>query len=115
MTPVAANPSCLEVSLDQLRLSGQKIKLQCLVIDVLSGFDLLIGMDAIKRMGGVRTGKSGEIEFQRVKEVAAAGVQQKLEINDVDFGSKFDEAWTVRWKWKDGKEPALENKVAEYS
>ena len=42
-------------------------------------------------------------------------ITDKLEVDDVDFSSRFDGTnWTVKWKWID-EEPALRNKVSQYN
>jgi len=120
----------------ELRYDGMTAYLQCLVSDVLPGFDVLLGMDLIKRFGGVDIGKNGDVRFhgsgrsefrkcveQRQGErTTAAGLRSQeneaklIEIDDPDFSAVFQNGtWTVKWKWKDGKEPALRNRIAEYS
>ena len=54
------------------------------------GFDLLLGIDTIKALGGMVVGPTGSFNH-------------------------WSQAWTVAWKWSEGHTPeALDNRVAEY-
>jgi hypothetical protein len=44
-------------------VNGKVITLVCFVLDILPGFDMLLGMDAINLLGGVSIQGNGQIEF----------------------------------------------------
>ena len=78
----------------------------------LLGFDLLLGIDAIKELGGVHLTKSGEVHFGNPKKCAT------ISIDEPDFSVTFDwntKAWTASWKWVSGHSPTeLANRAQEY-
>ena len=58
----------------------------------LLGFDMRLGMDIIRMLGGVR------IDQSRTGPHACAAIR----IEEPDFSAEFDEktrAWTASWKW----------------
>ena len=91
------------------------VKVDVLVVDSpMLGFDMLIGMDIIKTLGGVRINQAGDAIFSRTEPRACAAIR----IEEPDFSAEFDEqtrAWTASWKWSDSQPPnGLTNKVPEY-
>ena len=63
------------------------------------GFNLLLGMDVIKKLGGVHIDKRGKAHF-------ALGAT--IELEQPDFRAEFDQhtkSWTVSWKWSDDQPP----------
>ena len=76
-------------------------------------FDLLLGYDAIRALGGVHITQTGAVQFQEKTPVCAA-----LRIDQPDFRVEFEphqKAWTASWRWSGNQEPAkLRNGVAEY-
>ena len=78
------------------------------------GFDLLLGMDVIKKLGGVHIDEEGRAHFAEVD--LALGATIALE--QPDFRAEFDrhtKSWTVLWKWSDDQPPEkLYNRVPEY-
>ena len=76
-------------------------------------FDLLLGYDAIRALGGVHITQAGAVQFQEKTPVCAA-----LRIDQPNFSVEFDlhqKAWTASWRWSGNQEPAkLWNRVAEY-
>ena len=93
---------------------------------MLSGIDMLIGVDLINMLGGM-TYKNGKVFFgltaadegvregqiERVPAALSLTHSPKLEIDDVDFSANFNgDVWIVRWKWM--KAPDTHNKVACY-
>lgn len=96
-----------EIGLD-LCVNGMETKsIRCLVMDpLLSGVDMVLGMDFINRMGGV-TIRNGEVKFEQ-ETLCATTTELRLE--EDDFSAVFDGTkWTVKWKWKDG--PPIDQKV----
>ena len=75
-------------------------------------FDLLLGYDAIKALGGVHITQTGAVQFQEKTPVCAAP-----RIDQPDYSVEFDQhqkAWTASWRWSGNQEPAkLRNGVAE--
>lgn len=66
-------------------------------------FDLLLGIDAIKALGGVRITQHGSVEFEKPWSVCAA-----IRISEADFSVKFNErqgVWVAAWKWSAGHAP----------
>ena len=78
------------------------------------GFDLLLGIDAIKALGGMVVGPTGSVQFGNKEIVKCAAIF----INEPDVTVTFNHrsrAWIVAWKWSEGRAPeALDNRVAEY-
>ena len=75
------------------------VKADVLVVDsLLLGFDILIGIDIIRMLGGVCIDQSSDAIFSRT-EPCACGV---IRIDEPDFSAKFIEqtrALTASWKW----------------
>ena len=84
------------------------------VCDRLQGFNLLLGIDAIKALGGIALGPSGQIQIgdRGIAKCAA------ITINEPDFTATFDhqsKVWTVVWKWSEDRVPeGRQNGVSEY-
>jgi predicted aspartyl protease len=99
-------------------VDGTTVSLDCLVVDVLPGYQILLGMDAVKALGGVRVSGSGAVAFGASTQYVAAAkiVEPAIAMEDEDCAIQFvNGTWQVRWKWKDGiAEPKLQNGVAQY-
>ena len=104
--------------------TGQdSVKLHCFVSpSLVCGFSSIIGMDAVRGLGGVTVSSQSVPRFGNVDAgmkmslVAAAGVTvaSPLVVEDTDFSACFDgSCWKVSWKWKD-EEPVLRNQCGEY-
>ena len=94
--------------------AGNSAKIDALVVrEKPLEFDLLLGFDAIKALGGVLITRTGTVQFQGEPPVCAA-----LSIDQPDFSVAFDrqqKEWTASWKWTDDKAPAkLRNRISEY-
>ena len=78
------------------------------------GFDLQLGINAIKALGGMVVGPTGLVQLGNKGIVKCAAIS----INELDFTATFNhqsQAWTVAWKWLEGCTPeALDNRVVEY-
>jgi len=99
-----------------LVIDGRSVTMNCLVGKVLDPYKVLLGMDAIGRMGGVSISSNGHLKFG-VYEAASVAIpeDENIDIEDQDFVAKFSEGqWKIRWKWIDGKSPKLSNSVSEY-
>ena len=81
---------------------------------LLLGFDMLLGMDIIRMLGGVRIDQSGNVILSRTGPHACATIR----IQEPEFSTEFNEktrARTVSWKWSGNQPPdSLVNKVPEY-
>lgn len=81
---------------------------------------LLIGVDAIKKLGGfvLSLSASGRMHarFPQPATTSAAHVMRSAAvIEDPDFRAEFDgQRWEVAWTWKRGP-PELKNRVAQYA
>ena len=77
------------------------------------GFDLLLGIDAIKQLGGVYLTESGEVRFGGLNKCAA------ISIDEPDYSVTYDRSnkeWTASWKWTNGHSPSeLSYSVQEYA
>ena len=112
---VMSRPCCgdgmVTVSMDE----GSSAKISVLVVRGKSlGFDLLLGIDAIKALGGMVVGLTGSVQLGNKGIVKCAAIS----INEPYFTATFNHrsrAWTVARKWSEGRAPeALNNRVAEY-
>ena len=97
--------------------SGRSARVDALMVhDRPLGFDLLLGFDAIKALGGVQITKNGTVLFQGEEEEVP--VCAALRISEPDFNVEFDQhqkSWTASWKWTDNRAPVkLQNRVSEY-
>ena len=76
------------------------------------GYDLLLGIDAIRALGGVTVSPGGNVE------IGGGSVCAALHINEPDFNVLFDSTkrvWTAKWKWAQTDSTVkLKNKIAEY-
>ena len=102
----------------RVRVGEQECGVSCLVApDLVRDAQMIMGMDSILRLGGVKVGK--EVEFGQGGSHCASGVvlgdrESCLEIEDSDFKAVFDgDHWVVSWKWS-SDEPCLVNQTAEY-
>jgi hypothetical protein len=100
-----------------VEVGGSKIVVDCLVTTLLSGYSMLLGMDAIKLLGGVWIGQDGSITIGSAVLGAAATSEHELQIEDEDFRAAFEGGrWVVSWKWNDAcRKPTLKNGIDQYS
>ena len=79
------------------------------------GFNLLLGMDVIKKLGSVHINERGKAHFAEV----AHNLGATIELEQPDFRTEFDQctkSWTVLWKWSSDQPPGiLYNRVPEYT
>ena len=106
----------------KLNIAGVDMVHSFLVMrDFVRGVDVIIGLDVIRRLGGVII-KDGSVEFCRqvshesVNPTLAA-CEEKIEplvIDDPDFTATFQGSkWVVAWRWKDGP-PTITNRITNY-
>ena len=76
-------------------------------------FDLLIGIDVIRALGGVTITLAGDVKICGGKEACTAPC-----VDELDFDASFDHnerIWIARWKWTLNNVPTLlHNQVVEY-
>lgn len=68
-------------------------------------FDLLLGYDAIKALGGVLFTQTGTVKFQKEALMCAA-----LKIDQPDFSAEFNQhqkTWIASWKCTGNRESAM--------
>ena len=123
---------CFRSCICDIRLQDSRFNLNCVLSNLIPDFDLILGMDAIRLLGGVLLLKHGRPTFpnlpnelctsnspKAINKVCTAlrGRSQALNIDDTDFTAKFDgDHWTVSWKWASkSEEPRLCNRVAQYA
>ncbi|XP_067933240.1 uncharacterized protein [Watersipora subatra] len=116
----------LDIELDH----SCKIKVQCMIAPKLvSGCQMILGMDGIAKLGGVSIDKNRGVLFG-ARQLRTVGVmlrnkaspvshnddqQPPIVIDDRDFKAQFDgHKWTVAWKWL-SREPILSNTCGEYA
>lgn len=100
----------------EVGVCGSRIELNCLVCSLLPGFDLLLGMDAIQKMGGVTVTAEGKVRSFDVCGVSKSWPVDSLHVSDKDFTADFSNgSWCVSWRWIDqNTTPMLRNGVAQY-
>ena len=102
----------------ELLVDGVLVRNVCLVAPLLvCDADVILGMDIIKRLGGVCIGRDSGVSWG--SKHCAAGVMatedRKMKIEDSDFTAEFDgHRWVVEWKWENG-EPLLHNQCSQYA
>ncbi len=105
---------CSRAAVVDMEVHGQRVSLDCLVTTVVPSFDVLLGMDAVCRLGGVHISPNGRTEFGGAQGCVAVTDGGELEIVDQDFKAVFrDGAWNVAWSWT-GEPPVLENYIPSY-
>ena len=102
--------------------TGQSVEVDVLVLDEKPmGIEMVLGMPSISALGGVVIGSPSDVKFcGEVNSTPIEGSSEGgLEVDAPDFSVRFDaaeRAWTMSWKWEDGKEPIyLPNCVPEYA
>ena len=102
---------CVGISDVELTIDNRTMKVECSVMKYLP-YDLgiLIGMDVISELGGVKINK-GVIEFgvcvgEGIKKAGdnlscVTGVVPSVSLNKHNYEIEFKDNWTVKWKWKD--------------
>lgn len=119
-----------------LRIGKNVIYVDCFVTSVVPGYGVLLGMDAIGKLGGVTVSKGGkEIRFGSDQEasgtvdhtsaradrctaaVSPPADNEHLIIKDKDFEAEFAEGeWQVSWSWtEESGAPRLRNRVERYA
>ena len=106
--------SCDKVTVS-MTINDTFLAVPCYVMtSLLAAFDLILGMDVIERLGGLRLCcGDGSIQFGLAARRGETE-QEELVVDDVDFSARFDGSkWSVRWKWSNC-EPNLSNTISCY-
>ena len=114
---------CKGTGVVKLSVEGTCVEVNVLVVySMVAGVDVVMGMDAIKLLGGVAVGSDGHVDFGTDPVCAVSGAvdhpEQNIEhqVEDEDFDAWSDGTnWTVKWKWNCEKPPILKNQVACYT
>ena len=93
-----------------LMVGGHVVEVDCLVSDIVRGFGILVGMDAVAKLGGVSVSGDGRrVAFGKCEVSSVALARNSLHLSDQDFEAVFvDGAWKVSWRWVDGGEEELD-------
>lgn len=103
---------CNESAVVSIRVCDKDIQLDCLVTEILSGYDMLLGMDAVALLGGIQVSGDGDVV---VLGKATCSVADSTELRDKDYEIKFEDGkWTAKWSWAGDQQPTLSNWVAQY-
>lgn len=82
--------------------SANSHRIEVLVVDgELLGFDLLLGFDAIKKLGRLQITECGDVWFPKHGIVCCTAIK----IEEPDFCAEFNPNWNIwvtSWKWSDG-------------
>ena len=107
-----------------MAVGEEKLRVQVITAEnMIAGFDVILGMDVITQLGGVRidgeTVKFGNstcavgLMTNKSKNSVEGCVLEKIE--DKDFSALFDgKKWIAKWVWKKVGPPVLRNRVPYY-
>ena len=132
---------CKEAIVGNLCVDNVNVVVNCLVADLLPGYDMMLGMDVINLLGGVQvtqggnvvvfgrhpnnacTDKMGEVSSHQklydnaiVASYSAESVAA-VQIVDKDFSARFEDGrWIVSWEWLEKEQlPTLTSRIGEYA
>ena len=75
---------------------------------------LLLGLNAIRQLGGMAMSDTGEVKFPQRERLMCAAIT----LDEPDFHAEYDKAkhvWTASWKWSGDQSPvSLKNRLSEY-
>ena len=107
---------CCGESVVQIGISnGPSVAVRALVVDGdLLGYDLLLGLNAIRQLGGIAMSDTGEVRFPQHKRLMCAAIT----LDERDFHTEYGEAkcvWIASWKWSSNQPPvSLKNRLSKY-
>ena len=95
--------------------NGPSVAVRALVVDGdLFGYDLLLGLNAIRQLDGMTISDTGAVKFPQHERLLCAAIT----LDEPDFHAEYDEAkhvWTTSWKWSGDQPPvSLKNRLSEY-
>ena len=87
--------------------NGPSVAVQALVVDGdLLGYDLLLGLSAIRQLGGMAMSDTGEVRFPQRERLMCAAIT----FDEPDFHAEYDEpkhVWITSWKWSGDQPPVF--------
>ena len=91
------------------------VAVRTLVVDKeLLGYDLLLGLDVIRQLGGMAMSGICKVKFPQHETLICAAIT----LDGPDFHTEYDEGkriWTASWKWSCDQLPVfLKNRLSEY-
>ena len=107
---------CCGESVVQIGISnGPSVAVRALVVDGdLLGYNLLLGLNVIRQLGGMAMSNTGKVRFPQRERLMCAAIT----LDEPDFHAEYDEAkhvWTASWKWSGVQPPvSLKNRLSEY-
>ena len=90
---------CFRSNRVSVEVIDKKLDIDCLVANIVPGFDILLGTDAVDQLGAIRISANGQV--MSCSDVNCGGMlaisATELVIKDVDFDAVFaDRIWTVK-------------------
>ncbi|KFD49052.1 hypothetical protein M513_10100 [Trichuris suis] len=74
------------------------------------GLDFVLGMSAIRLLGGVLVNSQGHVQFNPFSSATCAGADTVMRIDEKDFVVTYEptsRSWTAAWKWANGGGPEV--------
>ena len=85
--------------------NGPSVTVRALVVDGdLLGYDLLLGLNAIRQLDGMAMSDTNEVKIPLRERLMCAAIT----LDKPDFHAEYDEAkrvWTASWKWSGNQPP----------
>ena len=112
---------CEGTDVVRLQLSGGASTDICVCVTTTKplGFMVILGMNAIRALGGVAVDAQNGVRFGIEESEICAAATTVIGVDEPDFSATYDPSsncWTAAWKWSEGKEPGiLRNMVEAYS
>ena len=108
---------CLDAVVLNVSVEGVVLALDCLVCNILPQYQMLLGMDAISKLGGIYIEDGNIVIGKNVAAVSGGAKPEEactaLSVKDVDFEAYFEEGkWTVKWVYD--RLPDFCNNVSQY-
>lgn len=107
-----------------VKIKRHSVRVECIVSrSLLDGFQLLIGMDVINKLGGVTVSGCGRsvrfgcesLSLEQEADNSAATAVANEEFSTNDFTAVFSGGeWRVKWNWLNQKPPQLNREVSNY-
>ena len=94
--------------------NGPSVAVQALVVDWdLLGYDLLLGLNAIRQLGGMAMSDTSKVRFPHRERLMCAAIT----LDEPAFHTKYEakRVWIASWKWSGDQPPlSLKNRLSEY-
>ena len=97
-----------------IKINNRLFSIECFVAEILSSYDVLLVIDLISKIGGIKVNTREKVRILDQCDVAVVA-ESNLTIEDDDFSAFFDGfKWNVEWKLKKGNEPKPRSQVCYY-